>query len=131
MGDGRTDCQQRRAVGKPHLRLERAPNLKCTPVNPQAEEESVPEMRLQTDVALVLDKNGGLSNADATFGTLGDPTSWGPGSLERLLEGSATPIAPGSVTITHRTGDPLTESWGADATGHGWVFVDDALAATP
>ena len=82
-------------------------------------------------VALLLDKNGGLSNADATFGTLGDPTSWGPGSLERLLEGSATPIAPGSVTITHRTGGPLTESWGADATGHGWVFVDDALAATP
>jgi Subtilase family len=80
-------------------------------------------------VALMLDKKGSLSNADATFGTLNNPASWGPGSLEKLLENSATPIQPGSVVVTHRTGDPLTETWGSDATGHGWVFVDDALAA--
>jgi hypothetical protein len=80
-------------------------------------------------VALMLDKNGSLSNADATFGTLNNPASWGPGSLERLLEKSATPIPAGSVTVTHRTGELITETWGNDATGHGWVFVDDALKA--
>jgi hypothetical protein len=80
-------------------------------------------------VALMLDKNGSLSNADAAFGTLGDPASWGPGTLEKLLERAATPLPPGAVTVTHRDGTPLTETWGADATGHGWVFVDDALAA--
>ena len=80
-------------------------------------------------VALMLDKRPGLSNADARFGTLTDPASWGPGSLELLLERSATPIRPGSVTVVHRTGDPLVETWGADATGHGWVFADDALSA--
>src|SRR4029453_16783787 len=42
--------------------------------------------------ALMLDKNPSLNNADATFGTLTDPASWGPGSFERALEGSATPI---------------------------------------
>lgn len=82
-------------------------------------------------IALMLEKNGNLNNADATFGTLNNPASWGAGTLERLLEGAATPIPPGSVTVTHRTGVPLTETWGADATGHGWVFVDDALAAVP
>ena len=79
-------------------------------------------------VALALDKDPTLSNADATFGTLGNPASWGPGSLEELLENSATPIPPGSVTITHRDGNPLTETWESDATGHGWLFVDDVLA---
>ncbi|GLZ34602.1 subtilisin E [Lentzea sp. NBRC 105346] len=82
-------------------------------------------------VALMLQKNPALSNADATFGVLNDPASWGPGALERILESSATPIEPGSVTVTHRAGAPLTETWGADATGHGWVFAHDALAATP
>jgi Subtilase family len=82
-------------------------------------------------VALMLQKKPALSNADAVFGTLSNPASWGPGTLEQVLERSATPIRPGSVTVTHRTGDPLTETWGADATGHGWVTVDDALAATP
>jgi hypothetical protein len=92
--------------------------------------------------ALMLDKNPLLSNADATFGTLTNPASWGPGSFERVLEGSATDIPPGSVTVTHRTGDPLLECWEVtvpghpecttqEATGHGWVFADDALAATP
>jgi subtilisin family serine protease len=82
-------------------------------------------------VALMLDKNPALSNADAEFGTLGDPASWGPGSLEQLLESAATPILADSVTVTHRTGTPLTETWGDDATGHGWAFFDDALAAVP
>jgi subtilisin family serine protease len=79
-------------------------------------------------VALLLEKNPTLSNADATIGTLNDPSSWGSGVVERLLEDAATPIAPGSVTVTHRTGVPLVETWGSDATGHGWVYVDDALA---
>jgi hypothetical protein len=92
--------------------------------------------------ALMLQKNPSLSNADATFGTLNNPASWGPGSFEKVLESSATDIPPGSVTVTHRTGDPLLECWEVtvpghpecttqEATGHGWVFVDDALAATP
>jgi hypothetical protein len=82
-------------------------------------------------VALMLDKNSSLSNADATFGMLNNPASRDPGSLELLLENSATPIPLGSVTVTHRTGEPLTETWGGDATGHGWVFVDDALSVVP
>jgi hypothetical protein len=82
-------------------------------------------------VALMLQKNPALNNADASFGTLDKPATWGPGSLERLLERSATPIAPGSVTLTHRTGEPLTETWGSDATGYGWVLIDKALAAVP
>jgi hypothetical protein len=44
------------------------------------------------------------------------------------LVNEATRILPGSVTVTHRTGEPLTKMWGNDATGYGWVFVDDALA---
>jgi Subtilase family len=90
-------------------------------------------------VALMLQTNPSLSNADATFGTLGDPASWGPGSLERILEDSATPIPAGSVTVTHRTGESIVECWeGAagcastlEATGHGWVFADQAVAAVP
>lgn len=89
-------------------------------------------------VALMLDKNPALSNADATFGTIGNPASWGPGSLEQLLEGSATPIAPRQVTVTHRTGTPDAECWEMgiagctlEATGAGWVYVDDALSAVP
>lgn len=83
-------------------------------------------------VALLLDKNPSLNNADATFGTLGSPASWGPGSLEVLLENSATPIpAPLSLPITQRLGNVAAESWGVDAVGHGWVFVDDALSAVP
>jgi hypothetical protein len=77
-------------------------------------------------VALMLDKNGSLSNADAVPGS--DPTTGSPGQVEQLLEQAATPIPPGSVTVIHRTGEELTETWGSDATGHGWVLVDDALA---
>jgi hypothetical protein len=80
--------------------------------------------------ALMLQKKPSLSNADATFGTLNNPASWGPGSFERALEQSATPIpAPKSVVTTFRTGILDTESWGTNAVGHGWVYVDDALAA--
>ena len=89
-------------------------------------------------VALMLDKNGSLNNADATFGTLNNPASWGPGSLEVLLEGSATDIPADQVTTTFRTGVPDVECWEMgttgctlEATGAGWVFVDDALAAVP
>jgi subtilisin family serine protease len=89
-------------------------------------------------VALMLDKNSSLNNAGATFGDLDDPTSWGPGFLEVLLEGSATDIPPDSVMTTFRTGVQDPECWetGAsgctlEATGAGWVFVDDALAAVP
>lgn len=87
-------------------------------------------------VALMLDKDPSLNNADATFGTLGNPASWGPGSLEVLLEGSATDIPGDAVTVTHRTGVPDPECWeqpacSLEATGFGWVFVDDALNAVP
>ncbi|HKY53320.1 MAG TPA: S8 family serine peptidase, partial [Anaerolineales bacterium] len=87
-------------------------------------------------VALMLDKKPSLSNADATFGTLNNPASWGAGSLEKALEKSATNIPPDQVTVTHRTGVPDEECWEMgtsgctlEATGYGWVFVDDALSA--
>jgi hypothetical protein len=89
-------------------------------------------------VALMLDKNGSLNNADATFGSLNNPASWGPGSLELLLEGSATNVPADEVVTTFRTGIPDPECWEMgtsgctlEATGAGWVFVDDALAAVP
>jgi hypothetical protein len=89
-------------------------------------------------VALMLDKNGSLSNADAdTAGSLiNDPSTWDSGALEELLENSATDIPGDQVTVTHRTGVPDPECWETsdcprEATGHGWVFVDDALAAVP
>jgi len=88
--------------------------------------------------ALMLQKNPGLNNADATFGTLSNPASWGPGHFETVLENSATDIPADQVTTTFRTGIPDVECWEVgttgctlEATGHGWVFVDDALAATP
>lgn len=87
-------------------------------------------------VALMLEKNPTLSNADAGFGTIGNPASWAPGSLELLLEGSATDIPGASLTITQRTGVTATECWESaacplEATGYGWVFIDDALSAVP
>lgn len=82
-------------------------------------------------VALLLHKNPSLNNADATFGTLSDPTTWGPGALEVLLENSATPIPPNSLSIRQRLGNFALETWGTDAIGEGWVYVDDALAAVP
>ena len=87
-------------------------------------------------VALMLDKDPTLSNADATFGTLGNPASWGPGSLETILEGSATDIPGDELDVTFRTGVTQHQCWEQpacplEATGHGWVFVDDALNAVP
>ena len=89
-------------------------------------------------VALLLQKNPSLSNADAATGTLGNPATWGAGTLERLIEGSAVNITPDQVTVTHRTGVPDPECWEMgtagytlEATGYGWVFVDRALQAVP
>jgi len=89
-------------------------------------------------VALMLEKDPSLSNDDADFGTIGDHLTWGPGSLELMLEGSATDIPGRAVTVKHRTGVDDPECWetGAsgcilEATGAGWVYVDDALNAVP
>jgi len=93
-------------------------------------------------LALMLQKNRwlgnpALDNRDATFGTWDDPLSWGPGTLEGILEGAATPILPGTANITLSDGTPFSPCWevpGCDepkATGFGWVFVDHALAAVP
>lgn len=96
-------------------------------------------------VALMLEVDPTLSNADAAFGVLEDPNSWGPGSLELLLEGSATALPEtGSVDVTYRTGITITNQWDTscdhdgdsatpevpcDPVGHGWVFADDAVNA--
>jgi subtilisin family serine protease len=94
-------------------------------------------------VALMLEKNKSLNNpaldnSDAPIGVLEDPTSWKPGSLELLLESGATKIEPGSVRIRSSDGSYYKPCWETGdpgcvlpATGHGWIFVDDALAAVP
>jgi subtilisin family serine protease len=95
-------------------------------------------------VALMLQKNPGLSNADAnTSIAINDPTHWDEGQVEDILEGAATPIPGGEVLTTFRTGAPDYECWEIgptthsplcttnEATGHGWLFIDDVLAATP
>jgi hypothetical protein len=85
----------------------------------------------------MLQKNPALNNANASFGTLGKPTSWGAGTLEGLLEGSATDILPGTATVLYPPPiGPRSYCWEMpecplEATGHGWVFIDDALAAVP
>jgi hypothetical protein len=86
----------------------------------------------------MLEKNPALDNSDATFGTLSDPDSWGPGSFETVLEGSAADIPGAEVVTTFRTGVPDPECWEngtagctLEATGAGWIFVGDALAAVP
>lgn len=92
-------------------------------------------------VARMLDKDPTLDNSDASFGVISDPTTWGPGSLETLLENSATPLPDtGSVDVTYRTGVTVTNAWDTscgddgllcDAVGHGWVFADDAVNMVP
>jgi len=88
-------------------------------------------------VALMLDKNPALNNADANFGTIDNPSSGGPGTLEGILEGSATYIPSGSATVLFPPPNGLVSTcWekpecSLEATGAGWVFVDDALAAVP
>ncbi len=85
----------------------------------------------------MLQDHPALNNADAAFGLWNDHTTWGPGSLETILESAATDIAPGTATITHSDGSQSSACWevpGCDAleaTGHGWVFVDHALAVLP
>lgn len=74
-------------------------------------------------VALMLEKAPGISNMGATATT--------PGFVESILETSATVVPPGSVTVTHRNGTMLTETWGTDATGFGWLYVDRVLTGTP
>ena len=89
-------------------------------------------------VALMLDKNPTLSNADAdTPGSLiDDPSTWDEGQVEDLFDSAAIDIPGASVVTTFRTGDPDTECWEQpscplEATGSGWLFVDDVLATTP
>jgi subtilisin family serine protease len=86
-------------------------------------------------VALMLDKDPSLNNADATFGDYDEPAEWGPGHLETILEGAATEIKPGTIEITLSDGNHFSPCWEVEncdpyeATGAGWVFVDDALGA--
>lgn len=88
-------------------------------------------------LALMLQKDPSLHNANAIFGTWDDPSSWGPGTLEGILESAATPIPAGTATIMLSDGNIFSPCWevtGCDepeATGYGWVFVDHALAAVP
>jgi hypothetical protein len=92
----------------------------------------------------MLQKNPGLSNKDAnTTIAINDPTHWDEGQVEDILEGAATPIPGAEVLTTFRTGAPDYECWEIgptthsplcttnEATGHGWLFIDDVLAATP
>ncbi len=67
-------------------------------------------------VALMVEKNAGLVQID----------------VEAILEGAALYMAPGSLTVEIPYA-PLIETftWGADATGHGLITADAALAATP
>lgn len=81
--------------------------------------------------ALMLQKNPGLSQ----------------GAVESILATTAMPLPPGSATVHWASIGPgneptwddhgnvsffeLSTSWGADATGHGLVQADAALAATP
>lgn len=62
-------------------------------------------------VALMLQKNPGLSAAQA----------------ETILENTAVPMAPGCATVL---ADGST-CWASDATGHGLLDASAALAATP
>lgn len=51
--------------------------------------------------------------------------------VESILETSAIYLAPGSREIMGPSGVKETVTWGADATGHGLVTADAALAAIP
>ena len=50
---------------------------------------------------------------------------------EKILESSALPLPPGSVTVTNPDGTSQSESWCSDATGAGLAQADAALAETP
>ncbi|MBP7401474.1 MAG: S8 family serine peptidase, partial [Clostridia bacterium] len=57
------------------------------------------------------------------------PTLTAP-QAESILEDSAIPMAPGSMTVNSPSGS-ATFSWEADATGSGLATADAALTATP
>ena len=95
-------------------------------------------------VALMLEKDPSLTNADAnTTVAIDNPTAWDEGAVEDILEGAATQIDPAEVLTTFRTGADDWECWELgpttnspacttqEATGSGWLLVDDVLAATP
>ncbi len=66
-------------------------------------------------VALMAEKNDGLTAADA----------------ESILEESAISLAPGSRNVLDPTGNTLTYSWDVDATGAGLVDASGAINSTP
>jgi subtilisin family serine protease len=66
-------------------------------------------------VALMLDKNAGLSAAGA----------------EAILQNTAIPMPAGEATVAEPGGSTSLQKWGADATGHGLTSANAALAGTP
>ena len=66
-------------------------------------------------VALMVQKNPGLTAADA----------------EMILEGSALPMAPGCMEVNSGSGYMVEYCWGEDAIGSGLATADGALSATP
>jgi hypothetical protein len=52
--------------------------------------------------------------------------------VEGILEGSALAMAPGCAKVAEPgTSTPVEQCWTAEATGHGIVTANAALAATP
>jgi len=66
-------------------------------------------------VALMTQKNGSLTAPQ----------------VEGILEAAAIPMPPGSKAIHNPDGSTSTISWGADATGAGFITADAAIAGTP
>ena len=66
-------------------------------------------------VALMVQKNPGLTAADA----------------EMILESSALPMAPGCMEVNSGSGYMVEYCWGEDAIGSGLATADGALSATP
>jgi len=99
-------------------------------------------------VARMLDKVPGKSNSTAVpaGSDIDDGSTWGSGGeVEGILESTATDIPANSLMIGQRNGATALECWETaseppgypatycqdwEATGYGWVFVDDALAGT-
>ena len=53
------------------------------------------------------------------------------GNAESILETTAVPLSPGSITVMLPSGATETFTWGADATGAGLAQANAALAAIP
>jgi subtilisin family serine protease len=51
------------------------------------------------------------------------------GQTELILEDAALPIAAGSRSALQSDGSYITETWGSDATGHGFITANAALSA--